>query len=296
MQRFHTRSRRLAVGHTTHVVALTVLLLTCAFSTAAQEPTLADGFRFGVELGMGLTFDEEATTLIGPPATLAPDHKGWVDTIFRDLVAQASRRELRYVMRVLESDIVNAFSAPGGFIYLTTGLLEHLGNDTDALANVIGHEIAHIEMQHALNQLTRAFEVGFWVGLGPQETQDDDLWNRIDQIGVEMLLVGWGRQFELEADALGQRLAAAAGYDPRGLVTFFEVARLVDLLEDEEPPELPTHPPTPERIQRAQLLAGRLEIAERRRPKPTPPSDLPDIDTIIEQLRLQLAIEQGIRR
>lgn len=272
------------------IISLLSLLLALGPQAVAETVSTNDAVLLGFELGMGRSVDIELTYLIGPPTSLPPAQKAWVEAIFRDLVAQTSRRDIRYLLRVLDSDIVNAFSAPGGFVYLTTALLEHLGNDSDALANVIGHELAHVELQHALNQVLRSLEVGFWVSLGADLSQQGDIWERAEQVGVEVVLLGWGRQQELEADALGQRLAAAAGYDPRGLVAFFDMIELVEKLRADEWENVQTHPLLPERKQRARLLAERLSVTERKRPKPKPPDDLPDLGTIIERLTLELQL------
>lgn len=283
------------VGKPVGIILFVALLLVVAPHATAETVSNNDAMLLGFELGMGRSIDGQLSTLIGPPTTLPPAHKTWVETVFRDLVAQTSRRDIRYLLRILDSEMVNAFSAPGGFIYLTTGLIDHLGNHTDALANVIGHELAHVELKHGLDHIMRSMEVGLWVIFGGDAAQQNEVWERVDQMGAEVFVLGWGRNQELEADALGQRMTAAAGYDPYGMVDFLALIELVDRIQEEETDEwVQTHPLTPERKQRARVLAESLEVAERRRPKPTPPDGLPDLGNIIGRLKLHLlSIEQG---
>ncbi|NLN28625.1 MAG: M48 family metalloprotease [Firmicutes bacterium] len=281
------RSGRL-YGGAVVLIGLLALVLSLATASAAQNVSAGDAMLLGIELGMGRAVDSEIVYVVGPPTTLPPAHKAWVEAIFRDMVAQTRRRDIRYLLRVLDSEMVNAFSAPGGFIYLTTGLLEHLGNHGDALANVIGHELAHVELRHALHQLLRSVEVGLWVSLGAGLSEQSEAWRRVEEVGMETVLLGWSRQQELEADALGQRMAAAAGYDPMGLVAFFDMVELVEKLLEPELADILTHPSVPERKQRARVLAAQLPVAERKRPEPAPPAELPDLSSIIERLEREL--------
>ena len=158
------RSGRL-YGGAVVLIGLLALVLSLATASAAQNVSAGDAMLLGIELGMGRAVDSEIVYVVGPPTTLPPAHKAWVEAIFRDMVAQTRRRDIRYLLRVLDSEMVNAFSAPGGFIYLTTGLLEHLGNHGDALATSSATSWPTSNCG-TLHQLLRSVEVGLWVSLG----------------------------------------------------------------------------------------------------------------------------------
>lgn len=239
--------------------------------SAAQS--VRDAFDLGMELGLGKVAREQFIALFGEPVTLPLEHKRWIDTVFRDIVRQAERREIRYSLTILPTNHINAFATPGGGIVLTTGLLYHVWDDVDALANILAHEVAHIERKHGLDTLMRTLRLSLPRGSSPPD--ESDIWRYAEEKGVESLLVGWGREMEHEADALGQLMAARAGYDPYGLVRFFAVVR-----EHQQP--LPTmvhvidvHPHIGERTERARVRAASLEVAERRTPRPSPPELLP---------------------
>jgi len=140
------------------------------------------------------------------------------------------------------------------------------------VANVIGHEIAHVERRHGMNALGRRLGLGLvlQLALGPP-SEDSPVWHQVAVIATELMHLGWSRDQEHEADDTGQRLAAAAGYDPHGMVRFFTILRELEGLEIPFLEFLSTHPLTSERIERARVRAELLTPAPRSRPKPVSP-------------------------
>lgn len=256
--RFRTEVRLFAL-------AAGILLL----GTAAAAQTFSEAFTLGIELGLGAVVDRQLQEMFGPVVTLPDGQRPWVEAIFRDLVRQVTRREIRYSLKVIDAEDINAFSAPDGTVYLTTGLLRHLGGDTDALANVLAHELAHIERRHGLETFLQTLRLATF----RRSSYDEAIQRYIEEHGVQFVLVGWGREMEHEADALGQQIAAAAGYDPYGLVRFFDILRLYDPEEPAGTLEDNTHPHLGERTARARVRARELPVAERRTPKPQPPEE-----------------------
>lgn len=224
----------------------------------AQAQGFFDQLLVSLEIAIGESVAEDVIAEYGPPISLPPRQQRRVDAAFANIVAQASRRkELEYSLKILDSDVVNAFAAPGGHIFVTTGLLQHVGDDIDALANVLGHEVAHVELKHGMNSLTRQLGLGLLLQLifgGSDET-----FRTVVAVAAELTRRGWSREQEHASDDLGQRLAAAAGYDPYGMVRFFDV--LLELQGAELPflEFLSTHPLTTERLERARARAGSLQ-------------------------------------
>lgn len=247
---------------------LLAVLLTVGPPVGAQS--FWDELLAGFESSIGAAVADDVRDEYGPPARLAADHQRWVDAIFADVVLQANRRDISYSLQVLESDVVNAFAAPGGYIFLTTALLHHIGADTDALANVLGHEVAHVEHKHGMNALGRNLGVSLLLQLAlGNPSEGDEIWHVVAGVAVGLMQLGWSRDQEHESDDLGQRLAAAAGYDPRGMVRFFRVLEQLQGMEVPFLEFLSTHPLTSERIRRAEERAEALVVSPRTAPKPT---------------------------
>lgn len=206
-----------------------------------------------------------------------PDLQGYVNAIGQRIAQQAAQdRRFDYAFRIVDQDTPNAFALPGGFIYVSRGLLA-LASDEDQLANVIAHEIVHVAARHAAarQQVARSTAnplslPGILVGAVLGETVGRALTEpfQIFSIGA---IAAYSRDQEREADRAGQELAARAGYDPSGMATF-----LSDLENTERirtgtsriPSFLDTHPTTPERVAAA---ASRAQAISWRRSAPPPP-------------------------
>lgn len=175
----------------------------------------------------------------------------WVDEVFRRLVEVTKRDDLEYTLMVLNSFESNAFALPGGYVFITRGLVNAIGTDEAKLAAVLGHEIAHVEKKHGVNAVLRqlGLTVLLEVGVMALDLATADLLPLASITLVQLLNLGWGREAEFEADMVGQALAIEAGFDGIGAVSL-----LGDLLADNSE-DLPmkifrTHPDTKERQRR----------------------------------------------
>lgn len=140
--------------------------------------------------------------------------------------ALKDRPNTSYRIRVVDDPQVNAFSLPGGYIYLYRGLLDKLGTDDDAVACVIAHEAAHVARRHVAKQMSDANSKGLLVDLASILTRS----SAVSQIGgtlYQLDQLHFSRTDEYEADRWGERFAYNAGYDPSGMVRTFQIlARL----------------------------------------------------------------------
>lgn len=184
-----------------------------------------------------------------------------VNLIGRSLARYSSRPNLEWQFAVLDSDTVNAFSAPGGLVFITRGLYEQAESD-DVLAGILGHEIAHITNKHALGIIQRgeAWKTGVEVGskhssdvregkaVVDQAAQVGSMFG-FDIVGLVKKLVekGFDAPTEYSADKDGRQVAVTTGYAPGGLR-----AALQQLQKKGENRKtmFSTHPPLPERIKR----------------------------------------------
>ncbi len=152
--------------------------------------------------------------------------QAYVQRIGQSLAKHSHRPGLDYHFMVLDSPEVNAFALPGGYIYITRGILAYLNSEAE-LAAVLGHEIGHVTARHAVRQYTAATATGFvgaFIGIATGIPATQDLFNTLGNA----MLSGYGRDHELESDRLGAEYIARAGYDPQAII------RVIGVLKNQE--------------------------------------------------------------
>jgi predicted Zn-dependent protease len=179
------------------------------------------------------------------------------------LAPQAERKNVRWTFTVLDDDMVNAFAVPGGYIYITRGLL-NLAQDESQVAAVLAHEMGHINARHSAQQMSQGLlaniglqAIGIAVGGGAAQA---------GSIGADLYIKKYSRTHEFEADSLGVKYLAGAGYDPYAEEKFLAMLQRNSDLEGQmsgqpNAPQLAllsTHPLTPERVTRAGALADQI--------------------------------------
>jgi len=175
-----------------------------------------------------------------------------VRSIGERIAAVCDRRELVYHFAAVHDEPVNAFSLPGGWVFVNDGLIMKTAND-DELAGVIAHEVAHIAARHAVKR----FETGLGIQIAQLATlaagQGDAL--RGASIAAQAAQLAYARQDELEADRLGVKYMKAAGFDPQGMLTFLEKLQALDRYKTRylprgivRPQYALTHPFVPDRL------------------------------------------------
>ena len=182
---------------------------------------------------------------------LRPEAAAYLEEMFIRIVEANPRRDVEFRLTPLNSREINAFALPGGFVFVTRGLLE-LVEAPEELAGVLGHEVAHIAHKHGMNALIR--QVGLVtlarLLLRSAEGDNQEMLETLAGLSINLLKSGWSREAEYEADASGARIAAAADYDPAGLIGF--LTKMQELQGDRQRDLVSTwfatHPPTEERI------------------------------------------------
>ncbi len=178
----------------------------------------------------------------------------YVNRVGQNLVRN-SDAQVPFTIKVIDSDVVNAFALPGGFFYVNSGLILHADEESE-LAGVMAHEIAHVCARHGTKQATKQDMVQLamipamifipytWAGYAIYQGM---------QFAIPMAFLQFTRVDEREADYLGLQYMYKAGYDPNAFVAFFEK---VAADEKKQPGTIPkifsTHPPTPDRIEASQ--------------------------------------------
>jgi len=161
------------------------------------------------------------------------------------------RPHLEYHFYVLDTPVVNAFAAPGGFIYVTRGALALMTSEAE-LASIIGHELGHVNARHSAHKLSQMLlvQVGLAVGSAISETFRD--LSGLASVGVQLLFLKFSRDDERQADSLGVQYSRSGGWHPGKMVDFFSALQKMGDLSGgghSLPGFLSTHPLTSERIQ-----------------------------------------------
>ena len=178
----------------------------------------------------------------------------YVNRVAQNLVRNSDAR-VPFTIKVIDSDVVNAFALPGGFFYVNSGLILHADEESE-LAGVMAHEIAHVCARHGTKQATKGEIINLasipamifipysWAGYAIYQGMN---------FAIPLTFLKFSRADEREADYLGLQYMYKAGYDPNSFVAFFEK---VEADEKKEPGTIPkvfsTHPPTPDRIEATQ--------------------------------------------
>lgn len=193
----------------------------------------------------------------------------YVNAIVRRLAAQAGGPQFPYQARVVSSRELNAFSLPGGFIYVNSGLISAVRSE-DELAGVLAHEIAHVAERHGTEQATKAYGAQAGVGmlaqvLGGRSRRVGLPEQIIGAVGLNAAFMKWSRNAEYEADRVGAQMMARAGYDPMAMATFFD---LLQAQKRRNPNAVASffssHPPASDRSARIRAAAARIERGDRR--------------------------------
>ncbi len=261
---------------------LAALLAALAIPAGAQEISKPELFGKSLEAAHGAL--EHYGAMDDPEAL-----RRVADVGYR-LAVQSDFRDFPFSFYLIEMPVPNAFALPGGHLFVTRGMLD-LGLTDDMLACLLGHEIAHVTHKHGtrmkkratlLNILSQALLVGVMVGVEDEAENPYDPYGRpgnrkgslvqgaaaTGMVISELLLRNYSRDFEDEADVEGQRLAAAAGYDPAGARQLWELMNR-RIPQSKDYGYWRTHPFSDQRMRAADVRAAELKIQD----DPRPPED-----------------------
>ncbi len=179
-----------------------------------------------------------------------PALNDYISRVGASLAPHTHRSHLEYNFAVLDSPVVNAFAVPGGYVYVTRGILALMKSEAE-LAVVLGHELGHVNARHSIKRMSEQtlFGLGLAVGASLNKTVSDLA--GIAGVGMQLLFLKYSRDDERQADQLGVEYSRRGGYNPEGMIGFFEsLEKMGDLSGRHSIPGfLSTHPLTSERIQ-----------------------------------------------
>jgi beta-barrel assembly-enhancing protease len=191
-----------------------------------------------------------------------PEYQGdprvgaFVSALGQRLVTASDRPDLEFNFAVLDSEEINAFALPGGFVYVTTGLLRRVENGAE-LAGVLGHEIGHVTGRHGAKRVELSVGAGILISL---LFGGGDLEWIADKAVTLVLNTSYSQADELDADRRGIGYARQAGYDPRGILQFFEELKSIEGDRSRLEKMLATHPPAETRISQGRAVLEELGL------------------------------------
>ncbi|MCA9738196.1 MAG: M48 family metalloprotease [Gemmatimonadota bacterium] len=207
------------------------------------------------EIQMGQQAAQQVETSIG--LVEDPELQEYVSRIGQSLAAESERPDLPWSFQVVDDPGVNAFALPGGFIYVTRGILATFMSEAE-LAAVLGHEIGHVTARHSVNQLSQQQVLGGLAGLGAAVFDLGSTTQGLLGTGLNLLFLKYSRDDEREADELGLRYMTRERYAPREMLDVFRTLQRVGESAGGSgtPGWLSTHPAPADRLER---IAERID-------------------------------------
>lgn len=211
----------------------------------------------GQEIEMGKQASQEVAQTMGFVKNAALE--SYVSGIGMKMAKASERPELPWEFHVVDDASVNAFALPGGFIYVTRGLLTSI-NDEAELATVMGHEIGHVTHRHSVEQISKAQLAQLGLGLGSVFSPQIAQFAGVASQGLQLLFLKYSRTAESQADELGFRYALNQNYDVREMANVFvTLERVSNLAGGGRVPEwLATHPDPGNRVTATQARLDTL--------------------------------------
>ncbi|MEM6832443.1 MAG: M48 family metalloprotease [Pseudomonadota bacterium] len=282
---------RVALG----VLSLGLMVSGCTTNPATGKANFTPFMTPDQELQIGA---QEHPKLLQQFGGAYPDAKvsGYVAEVGARLAAESELPDLQFTFTTLNSKVINAFALPGGYVYMSRGLLAYM-NDEAELASVLGHEIGHVTARHSARRYNKSiFSQVLGVGVGIA-TGSSELANLVNQ-SSQLYLLSYSRGQELEADELGVRYMSRVGYDPFGAPRMLETLGEASALDaqvmgrsnaNQTPAWARTHPLTSERV--------RVALAEARQVSANTPEKLRrknELLNAIDGMRIDDDPAQGI--
>jgi len=221
-------------------LANVILVISCAVNpvTGKKQIMLMSEAQ---EIQMGLAYDPQVMATFGA----YPDNnlQNFVQTKINEIGKISHRPNLEYHAKVVDSPVVNAFAVPGGYIYLTRGILAQLNNEAE-LEGVMAHELGHIAARHTVSQQSKQ-QLGQLLLIGGMIASEKFAqYAQYALQGMQLLFLKFSRDDERQADALGVEYSSKLGYDAHKMADFFKVLQKMSLSESEGgiPTFMSTHP------------------------------------------------------
>lgn len=242
---------------------LIIFLIMASFSCAVNPVTQKREFMLlshSDELALGKQTDAQITSSYGvyQEAVLSQ----YISGVGQKLASVSHQPELKFTFQVLDSPVVNAFAVPGGYVYVTRGILAYL-NDEAELSGVIGHEIGHVTARHSAQLYSRAQMAQIGLAIGASLSSTFKKFAGLAEAGLSILFLSFSREHERQADDLGVLYSSKAGYEASQTANMFVTLQKLNpgSGNDGLPSWLSTHPDPPNRIEAIKRAAAEWKAA-----------------------------------
>lgn len=236
------------------ILAVALLALACAVNPVSGKKELML-FSEAQEIAMGQETDQAIRQQYGLYEDKALGE--YVDRVGQSMVPQSHRPKLVHHFAVLDTPVVNAFAAPGGYIYVTRGILALMNSEAE-LAAVLGHEMGHVAARHSMAQMSGQMLAQIGLVVGSIVSKDIRKFAGLASLGTQLLFLKFSRSDEYQADALGIQYARASRYAPGEMLRFFSALENMSAESSSHkiPTFLSTHPMTSDRIAKVKALVS----------------------------------------
>ena len=243
----------------TLVLVVSLLLAGCATNPVTGKRQLSL-ISEESEIQMGQQYDPQVVAEFGIYED--PDLQAFLTEKGNEMAAISERPNLPWTFRLVDSDVVNAFAVPGGFVYFTRGIMAHFNNEAQ-FAGVLGHEIGHVTARHTVAQQSKQQIFGGAAMLGMILSPELASQGQSVMQGMQLLFLKFGRDAESQSDELGVKYSTTIGYDSKEMAGFFNTLdKLSGGSENRAPSFLSTHPDPLNREARVMELTQAAQAAD----------------------------------
>jgi predicted Zn-dependent protease len=239
------------------VCLILLLVISCAVNpvTGKRQLMLMSESQ---EVAMGAQYDPQVMAAFG--AYQDAELQSFLQSRCTEMGLISHRPKLEYHVKILDSPVVNAFAIPGGYIYLTRGILAQFNNEAEAMG-VLGHEMGHITARHSVSQQTKQTMGSLLLIGGMIASQEFAKYGEYAMQGMQLLFLKFSRDDERQADALGVEYCSRIGYDAYEMAGFFQVLNKMNMADSEGgvPTFLSTHPDPGDRFNYVQRDAKKWQ-------------------------------------
>jgi predicted Zn-dependent protease len=221
-------------------IADLLLIISCAFNpvTGKRQLVLMSEAQ---EVALGIQYDPQVLATFGEYED--PDLQSFIQTKGNEMGLISHRPKLEYHVKILDSPVVNAFAIPGGYVYLTRGILAQFNNEAEVMG-VLGHEMGHIAARHSVTQQAKQTMGTLLIITGMIASEKFAQYGEYAMQGMQLLFLKFSRDDEVLADALGVEYSSKIGYDANKMADFFQVLNKMNMADQQGgvPTFLSTHP------------------------------------------------------
>jgi len=182
------------------------------------------------------------------------DMQKWLTDRGGEMAKITQRKNLAWQFTLLDSPVINAFAVPGGYVYITRGIMGYFNNEAE-FAGVLAHEMGHVNARHSAKQYSKAKLASIGLVVGSLISEDFRKYSVLVSAGASLMFLKFSRDDEREADRLGVQYSSVLGYDAVNMSNFFKTLERLSPKDGSLPAWTSTHPDPGERVKNVRTMA-----------------------------------------